>query len=440
MATHKIEKARHDRLDLTGKSDHWIITKDGSVTVDSGLAIFEDSNAAYLDIDVKGEVSTGGSKSYAVFSQGHHSDWSIGVDGLVKGWGGFYFEGRGSDLSNAGEIRAGGGTAVWFDQYAHSLVNSGVIASFKSTAIGLNSGFGDISNSGLVKGSIAVYADNSGFDLHNMIGGTLKGSDSAIWAEGSGKHMIVNDGEIIGGSWAILTGRGVDTVENNATIQGFVGLGGGNDKFVLSGGNFSGYLYLGGGNDKFIYNAGVFQAPDANPGQVNGGKGDDLYVTGSFTVILVEAVDGGIDTLKTTVSTTLAANIENIILAGVDDISAYGNESGNHLTGNKGNNSLYGNNGKDLIDGKAGADLLDGGAGKDIFVFSSGYGDDAIWFWEDGADRVDVSKLSGVTDYVDLITNHAVQIGADVVVTVGSDTLTFVNITLATLTADDFIF
>lgn len=440
MATHKIGKARHDRLDLTGNADRWVIADNGSVNVNSGLALFEGRRASHLDIDINGEVSTNGAKTYAGFSQGVHSDWAIGSQGMVKGWGGLFYEGRGSDLSNAGLIRAGGGAAVWFDDYSHSVGNSGSIISGRGTALGLNSGYGDISNSGLIKGEVGLYAKNSGLDLHNMMDARLLGGHTAIWAEGSGSHTIVNDGTIAGGTWAVLTGRGADRVENNGQMEGFVGLGGGNDRFYQNDGNFSGYVYLGGGNDKFFYKGGTFEDPDGNPSQVNGGKGNDLYVTGAFTAYLVEAANGGIDTLKTTVSTTLAANIENMVLGGHEDISAFGNGLANRLTGNSGANFIYGNNGADILDGKAGADFLNGGAGKDIFIFSSGYGNDTISQWGDGKDRVDLSKLAGITSYNDLINNHAVQNGADVVITDGADTLTFTDIALANLTADDFIF
>ncbi len=440
MATHKIGKARHDRLDLTGKSDHWILTGNGSVSVNSGLALFEDRRASHLDIDINGAVSTSGAKTYAAYSQGAHSDWSIGSQAMVKGWGGLFYEGRGSDLANAGLIRAGGGAAVWFDNYGHSVSNSGSIISGKATALGLNSGYGDISNSGVIKGDIGLYANKAGLDLHNMNGAKLLGGHTAIWAEGSGRHTIVNDGVITGGTWAILTGNGTDRVENNGEMEGFVGLGGGNDRFYQNDGSFTGYIYLGAGNDKFFYKGGVFEDPDGNASQVIGGKGNDLYVTGAFTAYIVEAANGGIDTLKTTVSTTLATNIENMVLAGQEDISAFGNGLANRLTGNKGDNSLFGSNGADILDGKAGTDFLNGGAGKDIFIFSSGYGNDTISLWEDGKDRVDLSKLAGITSYSDLINNHAVQNGADVVITDGADTLTFSDIALANLSADDFIF
>lgn len=54
-------------------------------------------------------------------------------------------------------------------------------------------------------------------------------------------------------------------------------------------------------------------------------------------------------------------------------------------------------------------------------------------------DRLDVSSLSGVNSYADWTAN-AVQSGTQVVLTNGTDSVTFANTTLADFDAGDFIF
>jgi Ca2+-binding RTX toxin-like protein len=87
--------------------------------------------------------------------------------------------------------------------------------------------------------------------------------------------------------------------------------------------------------------------------------------------VIVEFADEGIDTVMASVSHTLAANVEKLILTGTGNLNGTGNALANTLTGNAGNNVLKGMAGNDVLNGGSGLDHLFGGAGKDMFVFSS---------------------------------------------------------------------
>ena len=99
-----------------------------------------------------------------------------------------------------------------------------------------------------------------------------------------------------------------------------------------------------------------------------GGAGNDTYIVSDAGDVVTEAVDAGIDLVKTALSHVLAANVENLTLTGSSGISATGNASDNVLTGNNGANLLSGNAGDDTLDGGAGADTLVGGDGDDVYV------------------------------------------------------------------------
>ena len=116
-----------------------------------------------------------------------------------------------------------------------------------------------------------------------------------------------------------------------------------------------------------------------------GGAGNDTYVVDTATDTITELASGGTDSVESSVSITLAANVENLVLTSTGSTSGTGNELANTLTGNSGANTL---------DGGAGADTLIGGGGADIYIFGKGSGADRIIENDSSAGVKDVVKLS----------------------------------------------
>ena len=141
---------------------------------------------------------------------------------------------------------------------------------------------------------------------------------------------------------------GVDTLNGGAGNDTLNGLAG-ND--TLNGGAGNDRLDGGTGNDT-----------------LRGGTGDDTYIVDSTTDVVTENLNEGLDTVQASVTTTLAANVENLILTGTTAINGTGNALDNVLTGNSANNTLTGGAGNDRLDGGTGNDTMLGGAGNDTYV------------------------------------------------------------------------
>ncbi len=99
-----------------------------------------------------------------------------------------------------------------------------------------------------------------------------------------------------------------------------------------------------------------------------GGVGNDTYVVDNIGDIVTEAANEGNDLVQTSVSYTLAANIEDLTLTGGSPISATGNALDNVLTGNSDANTLTGLDGNDTLNGGSNADTMIGGLGNDTYV------------------------------------------------------------------------
>ncbi|WP_426994723.1 calcium-binding protein [Methylomonas sp. CM2] len=98
-----------------------------------------------------------------------------------------------------------------------------------------------------------------------------------------------------------------------------------------------------------------------------GGSGNDTYMVDSVSDVVTEAAGEGIDSVQSSVTYTLAANVENLALTGTSAINATGNALDNALIGNSAANKLTGGAGNDVLDGGTGNDTMVGGMGDDSY-------------------------------------------------------------------------
>ena len=160
-------------------------------------------------------------------------------------------------------------------------------------------------------------------------------------------------------------------------------VGAGSDSFTsienLSGSAFADTL-TGNAAANVISGSGGNDTVDGGAGNdtLAGGQGDDTYVVDSTADVATESPGEGTDVVQSSVTLTLATNIENLTLTGVSAINGTGNTLANQITGNSANN---------ILDGGAGTDTMTGGGGNDVYVVDadtdsivelSGGGDDLV--------------------------------------------------------------
>ena len=142
-----------------------------------------------------------------------------------------------------------------------------------------------------------------------------------------------------------------------AIIENAIG-GAGADNLV--GNAVSNTLIGGAGNDSLDGGAGA--------DTLIGGLGDDTYIVDVAGDLVTELANEGTDTVQSSISYVLGANVENLTLTGTAAINGTGNGLGNVITGNVAANVLTGGAGNDTLDGGAGVDTLVGGTGDDTYV------------------------------------------------------------------------
>ncbi|MCE6967046.1 calcium-binding protein, partial [Cereibacter sphaeroides] len=227
----------------------------------------------------------------------------------------------------------------------------------------------------LVSGSMSTWMSSTGSSTTVSI--TMMASQDAtlrdlieigfIGSENAGSLSVSNVSVQVAGSSVIVDAENTVTTPGNMVLVGTAGnddLTGDIGSDSLSGLAGNDTLNGGAGNDVIDGGAGA--------DRMVGGSGDDLYRVDAAGDLVVEGARQGTDHVRSSISHTLADNVENLTLLGSSALTGTGNALANLINGNAGNDTLNGLDGADTLNGGTGADSLVGGAGNDTYLTDGG--------------------------------------------------------------------
>ena len=290
----------------------------------------------------------------------------VGADVLVGG--------NGKDtyvVDNAGDTiteAVDGGTELVQSSVTFSIASFANVENLTLTGFSANSATGNALANILI-GNSAANTLTAGDGNDTLTGGA--GADTMIGGLGNDKYSVDNVGDVV--TEASGGGSGTDTVTStisysiaalanveNITLGGSAASATGNAGDNLLTGNGSANTLTGGdGNDTLNGMGGI--------DTMVGGIGNDTYYVGSAGETITEGSSAGTDLVYSTVTWTLATNVENLTLTGSSAVNGTGNTLDNVIIGNAGVNTLLGMDGNDTLDGGRANDAMTGGIGNDTY-------------------------------------------------------------------------
>jgi Ca2+-binding RTX toxin-like protein len=266
----------------------------------------------------------------------------------------------------------GGNDSMLGSGFGDTLLGFGGNDTLNGGAGGADSLGGNAGNDSLF-GGIGNDTISGGDGNDTLNGGT--GTDRMVGGVNNDTYLVDAAGDVV----IELVGQGIDTVrttlatlslassvENMVATSAIAHTFTGNSLANAITGLTGADTLLGGVGNDTLTGAGGNDRLDGGTGtdRMLGGLNDDTYVVDLAGDVVVEFLNQGIDTVRTTLATlALGLNVENLLAS---------NAIAHVFTGNTLGNWIFGGGANDLISGLAGNDSLIGGLGNDTLVGGAG--------------------------------------------------------------------
>ncbi|SMP32288.1 calcium-binding protein [Shimia sagamensis] len=292
----------------------------------------------------------------------------------------------------------------------------------------------DVFDGGAGQDTASYWGHNAGVSV-NLLTSVNSSGDTYVSIENLLGSNVAND-TLVGdhGDNRLDGAGGSDELHGNDGADYIVGRSGDDS---LEGDSGNDRLYGGSGTDTLRGGDGDdYLRDDSGRDIFDGGEGQDTAAYWGHASGVTVNLDTGVNSSGDTY-----ISIENLLGSNKADDHLTGDEQNNYLRGAAGNDTLIGGAGADTLRGDSGNDVMAGGDGGDLFVFHDSFGQDVVTDFDLSQDVLDVSSVDAFTSFSDVISNHASQMGSDVVISVsGSHQITLEDVSLGSLAEHHFDF
>jgi trimeric autotransporter adhesin len=257
---------------------------------------------------------------------------------------------------------------------------------------------------GTANGANDTLTANTGADT--LVSGAGTAVDSLVAGTGADLFVVSNASDIV----TVGATHGVDTIQSSVSYTASTNVANltliGTAAIAGTGNALAGTLTASNANDTLTAGSGI--------DTLVGGTGTDLFIVNSASDVVTLGTTGTNDTIQSSASYTLSANVQYLTLSGASALTGTGNNLTDLIVGNSGADTLVGGTGIAVLEGGrtagsdqikapsnqaaliggAAASTLTGGAFKDFYA--AGKVSDSITTGA-AANVVSVNKGDGAT-------------------------------------------
>jgi trimeric autotransporter adhesin len=188
------------------------------------------------------------------------------------------------------------------------------------------------------------------------------GVDTLVGGAGTDTFVIGNASDVVSDAFTSTSNSILSSVSYSLPVNVNVLTLGGTAALMATGNAASDRMTANSGNDTLVAGSGV--------ATLVGGTGNDLFIVNSASDVVQVSSTSASDTIQTSVSYSLAANVNTLVLTGTVGLTGSANGGNDTLTSNSGVDTLVGGSGNDVFIVNNASDVIQNATSSDTIESS----------------------------------------------------------------------